>query len=359
MILGEVHPAVFIAAWFFFSTALIFTNRHILVELNFPYPIFLTTWHLTLATIFTRVLRHTTSLLDGVAEVEKKLTWKRWSTSVLPIGLLFSGSLACGNYAYVYLSVAFIQMLKSATPVVVLLVSWFFQTEKPDNAIFLNVLFITFGIVLASFGEITFVASGFFLQVAALFFESTRLVLIQKLLSGRDLKMEALVGLYYFAPVCAGINFFNTLLLESGKLSYEALGRVGFSVFLFNGFTSFLLNVSAVFVIKKTSTLVLALCGLLKDIAIVVIATIIYGTPIGNLQGFGYTLSLIGLIKYKTRTEDFWNHPFKSSLQFIKRVVGQADGRGAYKAPTSHPLKVETIDLQSHVVDMDEARRSA
>ncbi|KAI8908817.1 DMT family organic anion transporter [Powellomyces hirtus] len=358
--LGTPHPAVFITAWFFFSTALIFTNRHILVELNFPFPIFLTTWHLTLATVFTRVMRHTTSLLDGVAEVEKKLTWKRWSTSVLPIGLLFSGSLACGNYAYVYLSVAFIQMLKSATPVVVLLVSWFFQTEKPDKAVFMNVLFITFGIALASLGEITFVAVGFFLQVAALFFESTRLVLIQKLLSGRDLKMEALVGLYYFAPVCAGINMINTLMLESHKLSWDAFHRVGVSVFLFNGFTSFLLNVSAVFVIKRTSTLVLALCGLLKDIGIVVIATIIYGTPIGSLQGFGYSLSLLGLIKYKTRTEEFWNHPFKSSLQFVKRILGQSAESRGYRAPAAHPLKVETTDLQNdHVVDMTELRRSA
>ncbi|KAJ3001762.1 hypothetical protein HKX48_002719, partial [Thoreauomyces humboldtii] len=78
---AEIHPAVFITAWFLCSTALIFTNRHILVELNFPYPLTLTSWHLTLATITTRILRHTTGFLDGVTEVDKKLTWQRWSTS--------------------------------------------------------------------------------------------------------------------------------------------------------------------------------------------------------------------------------------------------------------------------------------
>lgn len=41
-------------------------------------------------------------------------------------------------------------MLKSATPVVVLLVSWFFQTEKPSLDVFLNITFITIGIALAS-----------------------------------------------------------------------------------------------------------------------------------------------------------------------------------------------------------------
>jgi hypothetical protein len=35
--------------------------------------------------------------------------------SILPIGLLFSGSLILSNTAYLYLSVAYIQMLKADT----------------------------------------------------------------------------------------------------------------------------------------------------------------------------------------------------------------------------------------------------
>lgn len=36
--------------------------------------------------------------------------------SILPIGLLFSGSLILSNTAYLYLSVAYIQMLKVPPP---------------------------------------------------------------------------------------------------------------------------------------------------------------------------------------------------------------------------------------------------
>ena len=36
--------------------------------------------------------------------------------SILPIGLLFSGSLILSNTAYLYLSVAYIQMLKASYP---------------------------------------------------------------------------------------------------------------------------------------------------------------------------------------------------------------------------------------------------
>lgn len=43
--------------------------------------------------------------------------------SILPIGLLFSASLILSNTAYLYLSVAYIQMLKVVTPVSVFLIS--------------------------------------------------------------------------------------------------------------------------------------------------------------------------------------------------------------------------------------------
>ena len=40
--------------------------------------------------------------------------------SILPIGLLFSGSLILSNTAYLYLSVSYIQMLKVRSPLCLL-----------------------------------------------------------------------------------------------------------------------------------------------------------------------------------------------------------------------------------------------
>jgi hypothetical protein len=56
------------------------------------------------------VLQRTTHLLDGAKEVH--MTQDMFVRSILPIGLLFSGSLILSNTAYLYLSVSYIQMLK-------------------------------------------------------------------------------------------------------------------------------------------------------------------------------------------------------------------------------------------------------
>ena len=72
--------------------------------------ILLTTWHLVFATIATRVLAHTTTLLDGRKNLN--MTQGVYATAILPIGVFFSLSLIFSNKAYLYLSVSFIQMLK-------------------------------------------------------------------------------------------------------------------------------------------------------------------------------------------------------------------------------------------------------
>lgn len=58
----------------------------------------------------TQILSRTTTLLDGRKTV--KMTGRLFLRAIVPIGAFFSLSLMCGNMTYLYLSVAFIQMLK-------------------------------------------------------------------------------------------------------------------------------------------------------------------------------------------------------------------------------------------------------
>lgn len=51
--------------------------------------------------------------------------------------------------------------------------------------------------------------------------------------------------------------------------------------------------------IGKTSSLVMTLCGVLKDILLVAASMMIWDTPVTALQFFGYSVSLIGLVYYK------------------------------------------------------------
>ncbi|KAL8669068.1 MAG: hypothetical protein Q9168_006328 [Polycauliona sp. 1 TL-2023] len=294
---SKIHPAFYVITWIGLSSSIIIFNKWILDDAKFHYPILLTTWHLAFATMMTQILARTTSLLDGRKNV--KMTGRIYIRAILPIGAFFSLSLICGNMTYLYLGVAFIQMLKATTPVAVLLAGWVFGTEQPSMNNLFKVSFIVIGVVIATFGEINFVLTGFLFQLGGIVFEALRLVMVQKLLSSAEYKMDPLVSLYYFAPLCAAMNFCVAAVFEIPYVTLDQVYRVGLMTLLANAVIAFALNVSVVFLIGRTSSLVLTLCGVLKDILLVVVSIVIWGKPVTGLQYFGYSIALAGLVYFK------------------------------------------------------------
>ncbi|KAJ3077353.1 hypothetical protein HDU98_000003 [Podochytrium sp. JEL0797] len=294
----EFHPALYIAVWIFCSGSVILFNKYILHTLDFPHPIFLTTCHLIFATIATRILRRTTSLLKGLETCE--ITPQVFRKAILPIGLFFSMSLIFSNQAYLTLSVPFIQMLKATTPVAVLLVGYAIGIEKTDYLTLAKVSLIVMGVIIASYGEIEFVLIGVLFQILGIGMEATRLVLVQQLL--KDYKMDPMVSLYHFAPVCAVMNAIACLIVEGRSLSFlEFQTNVGFPILLANCSIALCLNISVVFLIGKTSSLVMCLSGIGKDILLVGVSVLIWGTAVTPVQVFGYGVALLGLVWYKQK----------------------------------------------------------
>lgn len=114
----------------------------------------------------------------------------------------------------------------------------------------MNVSFIVIGVIIASFGEIHFVMIGFIFQIAGIVFEATRLVMVQQLLSAAEYKMDPLVSLYYFAPVCAVMNGVVALFMEVPDLTMDHIYKAGVITLLANAMVAFLLNVSVVFLVR-------------------------------------------------------------------------------------------------------------
>ncbi|KAL2886259.1 putative sugar phosphate/phosphate translocator [Ceratocystis lukuohia] len=289
----SLHPSIYIIVWMICSNSTILFNKWLL-DRNFP--IILTCWHLIFATGLTQVLSRTTSLLDGRHKV--KMTGRVYLRAVVPIGVCYCGSLVFSNIVYMYLSVAYIQMLKSVAPCTVLLIGYFLGTQHPTLRTWINVLVITLGVAITSVGELQFSMAGFIYQMLGIIFEGTRLTMIQVLLSGDDFKMDPLVSLYYFAPVCAVMNCTVALFTELPSFKMEDLWQTGIGMLFLNAGVASTLNIASVFLIGKTSSLVLVLAGILKAILLVVLSVIIWGTPIAPLQILGYGIALGGLTVY-------------------------------------------------------------
>ncbi len=149
-----------------------------------------------------------------------------------------------------------------------LLTSWALGVAQPNLKIFLNVSAIVLGVILASIGEIQFVLTGVLFQMGGIVFEALRLTMVQRLLSSSDFKMDPLVSLYYFAPICAIMNLCVALIWEIPRVTLEEVYNVGLFTFFLNGMCAFLLNVSVVFLVStprfqalcKTSGVLMSPC---------------------------------------------------------------------------------------------------
>ena len=95
------------------------------------------------------------------------IKWSDVGTRFVPIALLFATSLGLGNAAYLYISVAFIQMLKASTPVAVLLASFAFGLETPSARLFAYIVAIAVGVMISAYGQIELDVLGVALQIAA------------------------------------------------------------------------------------------------------------------------------------------------------------------------------------------------
>lgn len=298
----SLHPGFYVSNWILLSNLTILFNKWLIHTAGFRYPVILTWWHMTFATLVTQLLARTTGLLDGRHNV--KMTWKIYILAVVPIGIAYSGSMICSNIAYLYLNIPLIQMLKAAAPIVTLLMGCILGLEHLTSMKCLKMLVIMVGIVMAGAAEASFSFQGILFQILSILFESARIILIQFLISGTGLHMDPLVSLYYFAPVCAFTSFMLSYLLGWSSFEWTHAVEVGFWMLLLNAVIAFLLNVSSVLLIGKTSGLGLVLTGIFKNILLVAAAVSIWGTPISPLQLSGYAISLLGLFIYQSKWDE-------------------------------------------------------
>ncbi|CEJ58756.1 Putative DMT family organic anion transporter [Penicillium brasilianum] len=296
-----LHPAFYIALWIALSSSVILFNKWVLSTAKFNFPLFLTTWHMIFATAMTQGLAKFTTILDSRHKVP--MNPSTYARAIVPIGIMFSLSLICGNLAYLYLSVSFIQMLKATNAVVTLFATWAFGIAPANFKTLGNVAIIVLGVVIASFGEIKFNMLGFLIQCGGIVFEALRLVMVQRLLSSAEFKMDPLVSLYYYAPACAVTNGIVTLFTDVPRMTMNDIYSLGIMTLIANALVAFLLNASVVLLIGKTSAVVLTMAGILKDILLVCASMMIFRDPVTPQQFFGYSIALAGLVYYKLGAE--------------------------------------------------------
>lgn len=299
----------YVAIWIFLSFTVIVYNKYILDKkmYNWPFPISLTMIHMS----FCATLAF---LLIKVFKFVEPVTMSRdlYISSVVPIGALYSLSLWLSNSAYIYLSVSFIQMLKALMPVAVYSIGVLFKKESFKSDTMCNMVSISFGVAIAAYGEAKFDTWGVILQLGAVAFEATRLVMIQILLTSKGITLNPITSLYYVAPCCLVFLVVPWIFVELPILRETSSFHFDFVIFGTNSLCAFALNLAVFLLVGKTSALTMNVAGVVKDWLLIAFSWSVIKDTVTPINLFGYGLAFLGVAYY--------NH---SKLQALKAKEAQ------------------------------------
>ncbi|KAL6528833.1 hypothetical protein OROMI_029009 [Orobanche minor] len=301
----------YVAIWIFLSFTVIVYNKYILDKklYNWPFPISLTMIHMAFCSSLAFAAVRLFKLVDPVA-----LSRRVYLTSVVPIGALYALSLWLSNSAYIYLSVSFIQMLKALMPVAVYSIGILLKKDGYRNSTMSNMLAISFGVAIAAYGEAKYDSWGVLLQLGAVAFEATRLVMIQILLTSKGINLNPITSLYYVAPSCLAFLSIPWLFVEYPILRQQnPLGfHFDFVIFGTNSVCAFALNLAVFLLVGKTSALTMNVAGVVKDWLLIAFSWSVIKDTVTPLNLFGYGLAFLGV--------GYYNH---SKLQALKAKEAQ------------------------------------
>ncbi|CAH9068570.1 unnamed protein product [Cuscuta europaea] len=299
----------YVAIWIFLSFTVIVYNKYILDHkmYNWPYPISLTLIHMAFCSSLAYALVRVIKLVEPVS-----MSWDLYFKSVVPIGLLYSFSLWLSNSAYIYLSVSFIQMLKALMPVAVYSIGVLFKKDAFKSETMTNMISISVGVAIAAYGEAKLDAWGVILQLGAVAFEATRLVMIQILLTSKGITLNPITSLYYVAPCCLVFLFVPWVFVEYPLLRENSSFHLDYVIFGTNSLCAFALNLAVFLLVGKTSALTMNVAGVVKDWLLIAFSWSVIKDTVTPINLFGYGLAFLGVAYY--------NH---SKLQALKAKESQ------------------------------------
>ncbi|KAK7363407.1 hypothetical protein VNO77_05550 [Canavalia gladiata] len=286
---------LYLLIYILLSSGVILYNKWVLSPkyFNFPLPITLTMIHMAFSGSVSFLLVRVFKVVSPV-----KMTFEIYATCVIPISAFFASSLWFGNTAYLHISVAFIQMLKALMPVATFVVAVICGTDKARCDVFFNMVLVSVGVVVSSYGEIHFNIVGTVYQVTGIFAEALRLVLTQVLLQKKGLSLNPITSLYYIAPCSFVFLFVPWYLLEKPIIEVSQI-RFNFWIFFSNALCALALNFSIFLVIGRTGAVTIRVAGVLKDWILIALSTVIFPeSTITWLNIIGYAIALCGVVMY-------------------------------------------------------------
>lgn len=306
------------------SVGMVISNKYTVHPDRFPFPVVLTTMHMTAALLLgcalymvaPRLFPSAPALMYG-SEVDSRPKY-RWYVvcAFLPVGLCGTLSIVCGTAAYMFAPISFLQILKAGNIVSVYLLMLLFGLESLQLKHAIVLVFVFSCVSFATYPGVFAQRLGLALQIASGFCQSLQVVLTNRLMSlANGPRVDPMTMVLFTAPVMLiclvplNIVFFDANILQKARAVQPLL--------LANLCLALTLQIISTLTVRRVAASGHALASMLKDVSIMAIAACVIQETISNEQLYGFVGSIVGISLY-------------SAMKLFPRVVR---GGAAQKLP--------------------------
>ncbi|KAF9542918.1 UAA transporter [Mortierella hygrophila] len=279
-----------LAAYFMLNLSLTIYNKAILSTFKFGFPWTLTGIHTLCSGVGAYIMGRLGYFTPATLGENENMV-------MLMFSFLYTMNIAISNVSLHEVSVAFHQVVRAMTPVFTIAISILFLGKRYTTLTYLSLMPLLLGVYMATVGDYSYTAMGFFLTVLGTVLAAVKTVVTNRIQMGR-LQLHPLDLLLRMSPLA----FVQTVIFSWMKGELDEV--VSFCktemsaslivALLINGIIAFFLNFVSFTANKKTSALTMTVAANVKQVLSIVVAVTVFNTKIGFLNGLGIIMTLFG-----------------------------------------------------------------
>ncbi|KAD4384721.1 hypothetical protein R6Q59_011131 [Mikania micrantha] len=292
-----ILTALIIASWYFSNIGVLLLNKYLLSFYGYKFPIFLTMLHMISCTFYSLIAIRWFQIVQF-----QQISSRKQFMKIFALSVIFCFSVVCGNTSLRYLPVSFNQAIGATTPFFTAVFAFLITCKHESLEVYLALMPVVFGIVLASNSEPLFHLFGFLMCVGSTAGRALKSVVQGLLLSSDSEKLHSMNLLLYMAPMAAMILLPFSLYIE-GNVFSKTVDKVSGDSFMValligNATVAYLVNLTNFLVTKHTSALTLQVLGNAKAAVAAVVSVLIFKNPVTVMGISGFAVTIMGVVLY-------------------------------------------------------------